>query len=56
MISTGFSIFVNMDNDEKWKYLIELAKNDEKIVNLLKEKNIIKEICVPNKLVNFVVK
>lgn len=36
--------------------LIELAKNDEKIVNLLKGKTIVKEICVPNKLVNFVVK
>ena len=29
MKSTGFSIFVNMDNDEKWKYLIELARNNK---------------------------
>ena len=36
--------------------LIEIAKHDDKILNLLKGKTIIKEICVHNKLVNFVVK
>ena len=42
----------NMSKDE----VINLAKNDEKIVPLLKDKNILKEIYVEGKLVNIVAK
>ena len=42
----------NMPKDE----VINLAKNDEKIVTLLKDKNILKEIYVEGKLVNIVAK
>lgn len=42
----------NMPKDE----VINLAKNDEKIVPLLKDKNILKEIYVEGKLVNIVAK
>ena len=42
----------NMPKDE----VISLAKNDEKIVPLLKDKNILKEIYVEGKLVNIVAK
>lgn len=36
--------------------MLELAKADDKVAEALKEKTIVKEIVVPNKLVNFVVK
>ena len=40
-------------NDEE---LIKRAKMQEKIQNIIKDKKILKEICVTNKLVNLVVK
>jgi hypothetical protein len=36
--------------------LIKRAKMQEKIQNIIKDKKILKEICVTNKLVNLVVK
>ena len=36
--------------------MAEIAKNDPKIAALLEGKTIIKEICVPDKLVNIVAK
>ena len=40
-------------NDEE---LIKRAKMQEKIQNIIKDKKILKEICVTNKLVNLVVR
>ena len=45
----------NINSDVPDKKLIEICKKNEKVVDFLKGKNIIKEICVSNKLVNFVV-
>ena len=43
---------LNADKDE----LLKMAKNDEHVQKWLERKTIIKEIFVPNKLINFVVK
>jgi leucyl-tRNA synthetase len=36
--------------------VISLAEKDNKILELIKDKNVIKKIYVPNKLINFVIK
>ncbi|MDR1240701.1 MAG: leucine--tRNA ligase [Oscillospiraceae bacterium] len=43
------------DSQISGKELIDLAKKDEKISSIIKNQNIIREICVPSKLVNFVI-
>ena len=43
---------VDMSKDE----LLELAKSNERIVELLADKSLVKEIVIPNRLVNLVVK
>ena len=43
-------------NGEAKDKVLEMAKADEKIVSLLEGKTIVKEIYVPNKIVNIVVK
>lgn len=35
---------------------LELAKKDERVASFLEGKNLVKEIYVPNKIVNFVAK
>ena len=47
-------LLVNSDFDNK--ELISMAKSTDKIKNILNGKTILKEICVPNKLVNLVIK
>ena len=47
-------LFVKAGLDEK--EVIKLAEKDNKVLELIKDKNIIKTIYVSNKLVNFVVK
>ena len=47
-----FNINKNVSNEE----LIEMAKSREKIISIISNKQILKEICVPNKLINLVVK
>ncbi|MCD7799956.1 MAG: leucine--tRNA ligase [Ruminococcus sp.] len=42
--------------DAKKDYVLELAKSDEKVKNSIEGKNLLKQIYVPNKLVNFVAK
>ena len=46
----------NVDGNKSNEELIEMAKSREKIVAIISGKQILKEICVPNKLVNLVVK
>ena len=43
---------VDMDKDE----VLSLAKADEKVAAAIEGKNIVKEIVIPNKIVNIVVK
>ena len=43
---------VDMDKDE----VLALAKADEKVAEAIAGKNIVKEIVIPNKIVNIVVK
>ena len=45
-----------INKDASKEEVIELIKSDEKIIEAVKDKNIIKEIYVPGKLVNLVVK
>ena len=45
---------VRLGTDEK--EVIKLAKEDNKVLELIKDKNIIKTIYISNKLVNFVIK
>ena len=42
----------NADKD----FALELAKKDEKVASIIADKTIVKEIYVPNKIVNIVVK
>ena len=50
-------MFVNDGSkDRTWEIILELAKKDEKIASLIDGKTIVKEIYVPNKIVNIVVK
>ena len=51
-IRDKFIINNNINDNE----LIKLAKMQEKIQSIIKNKKILKEICVPNKLVNLVIK
>ena len=46
------SIEKDMDKDK----VLEIAKENENVLNHIKDKTIIKEIVVPNKIVNIVVK
>lgn len=45
----------NVDSDMPDEKLIEICKNNKQVVDFMKGKTIIKEICISNKLVNFVV-
>ena len=47
---------MNIHVDIQKEAVLEMAKSDEKIIPLIKDKNIVKEIYVPKKLVNIVVK
>ena len=47
---------LNVKLDTEEKEVIELAQKDNKVLELIKDKNIIKTIYISNKLVNFVVK
>ncbi len=47
---------INVPADSDKDTLLSLAKSDERIAPLLEGKNILKEICVPGKLVNIVAK
>lgn len=42
--------------DAEKEQVLEIAKGDEKVMKAIREKQIVKEIYVPNKIVNFVVK
>ena len=55
-INGKVKIKMNIPVDIKKEAVLEMAKSDEKIIPLIKDKNIIKEIYVPKKLVNIVVK
>ncbi|MDA9748699.1 leucine--tRNA ligase [Pelagibacteraceae bacterium] len=45
---------IEINNEFSKKDIIQMSKNDKKVLKYLENKNIIKEIYVPNKIVNFV--
>jgi leucyl-tRNA synthetase len=47
---------LNVKLDTGEEQVISLAEKDNKILELIKDKNVIKKIYVPNKLINFVIK
>jgi len=51
-IKTKLIIPINAEKDT----VLEMAKSDEKVANVIEGKNLVKQIYVPNKLVNFVAK
>lgn len=51
-LKTKLTIKNDLEKDEA----LQLAKNDIKVTAILKEKEIIKEIYIPNKMINFVAK
>jgi leucyl-tRNA synthetase len=51
-IKTKLTIPVGAEKDE----VLAMAKADEKVQDSIQGKNVLKEIYVPNKLVNFVAK
>ena len=51
-IKTKLTIPVDADKDT----VLELAKKDDKVATSIEGKNLLKQIYVPNKLVNFVAK
>ncbi len=55
-INGRVKIKMNIPVDIQKEAVLEMAKSDEKIIPLIKDKNIVKEIYVPKKLVNIVVK
>ena len=55
-INGRVKIKMNIPIDIQKEAVLEMAKSDEKIIPLIKDKNIVKEIYVPKKLVNIVVK
>ena len=50
-VRSTFSVSSELSDEE----LISLARKDQKVIEFINGQTIIKEICVPNKLVNFVV-
>ena len=55
-INGRVKIKMNIPIDIQKEAVLEMAKSDEKIIPLINDKNIVKEIYVPKKLVNIVVK
>ncbi|MFW6172261.1 MAG: leucine--tRNA ligase [Elusimicrobiota bacterium] len=47
---------INIEKNEKKETVFKKARNDENIKSYLKDKDILKEIYVPGKIVNFVIK
>ena len=46
---------IQIKNDLKKEAILELVKNDKKISKYIMGKKIMKEIYIPNKIINFVV-
>ncbi len=47
---------IKVEKDLADKEVINIVKKDEKITNILSDKNLLKHIIVKNRLVNFIVK